>query len=321
MDLAINLSVIIPVYGGAGTIRSVVESIFLEVEPCVSTVEVVLVNDCSPDNAHNVIQELLSEPHGPKITYIRLAKNFGEHNAVMCGLRHATGDVTAIIDDDFQNPPSEILKLLIKLEDGYDVVYSKYEAKQHSQLRNLGSWFNDVVAGVLLNKPSDIYLSSFKVINRFVIDAVVAYTGPYPYLDGLILRSTRSISTEMCAHYARDEGESSYTIRKLISLWLSMSTSFSVLPLRLAAYLGFFMSSVGFLLALFFLISWSVGGIFADDVPRGWASLIIISTIFSGIQLLVLGIIGEYLGRVFMTQNGQPQYVIREVLGGNSPCE
>lgn len=279
--------------------------------------EIVLVNDGSQDDSDEVIRELLAGDYGSYVRYINLSRNFGEHNAVLCGLRHAGKDAAVIIDDDFQNPPEEIDKLIRKLDQGYDVVYSYYDKKYHSLFRNLGSWFNDIVARRLLGKPKDVYLSSFKALNRFLIDIITAYDGPYPYIDGLILRSTSRIGTERCQHRPRSQGESNYTLTKLISLWLNMFTSFSVSPLRSAFYLGLAMASLGFFLAIFFITSWAVGGFFADDIPRGWASGIVTLTVFSGVQLMILGLVGEYVGRIFMTQNKQPQVIVREVLSGD----
>lgn len=308
-----HLSVVIPVYNSANSIGRLVRESCLVLRTHDPDVQFVLVNDGSRDGSHEVVLTLLDSVVGHHVKYIQLARNFGEHNAVMCGLNHADGDVAVIIDDDFQNPPEEIVKLVDRLEDGFDVVYSYYERKRHSLFRNLGSRFNDLVATFLLKKPKRLYLSSFKALNRFVIDTVTSYNGPYPYIDGLVLRSTSSIGTQLCAHEPRRDGESSYTLRKLVSLWLNMFTSFSVSPLRAAAYLGLVMSGIGFLMALFFIVSWSVGGVLSTDIPKGWASLIVTLTLFSGIQLLVLGLIGEYLGRVFMTQNRQPQFVVRRV--------
>jgi undecaprenyl-phosphate 4-deoxy-4-formamido-L-arabinose transferase len=306
-----KLSVVIPVYNSESTIVQLVQLCAEELSLKYANLEFVLVNDGSADRSHELILKLLNTRTELDIKYLNLARNFGEHNAVMCGLRHSNGDATAIIDDDFQNPPKEIVKLVDRLEDGYDVVYSYFNKKKHSRLRNLGSKFNDRIASLMLAKPDGLYLSSFKVMNRFTAKAVCEYQGPFPYIDGLILRSTTRIGTQLCEHRTRAEGESNYTLRKLISLWLSMLTSFSVLPLRVASYLGILMSAVGFLLALFFIVSWAFKGVSSEAIPRGWASLIVSITIFSGIQLMVLGMVGEYIGRIFMTQNKQPQFIIR----------
>lgn len=313
-----KLSVVIPIYNSESTIVKLVQVCAKELGPKYPKLEFVLVNDGSVDRSHELILTLLNTSTELDIKYFNLARNFGEHNAVMCGLRHSNGDATVIIDDDFQHPPREIIKLVDRLEDGYDVVYSCFNEKKHSLLRNLGSKFNDRLANLMLSKPNGLYLSSFKVMNRLTVKAVCKYKGPFPYIDGLILRSTRQIGTQLCEHRARAAGESNYTYRKLISLWLNMLTSFSVVPLRVASYLGLLMSGVGFFLALLFITSWAVGGIGLEGVPRGWASLIVSITIFSGIQLMVLGMIGEYVGRIFMTQNVQPQFIIRSFHGNAS---
>lgn len=308
----LRLSVVIPVYNSEDTIEALVRKCADELRAAHPNLEFVLVNDGSRDGSDGAVRALLADPPPCRVRYLRLARNFGEHNAVVCGLAHCTGDRAVIIDDDFQNPPEEISKLVTRLDEGFDVVYSRYEVKHHHWFRNLGSWFNDRVAVVMLKKPKGLYLSSFKCLNRFAIDCVVGYSGPYPYIDGLILRSTRSIGTQVCRHAERSAGRSNYTLRRLISLWLNMFTSFSVAPLRLATYLGLTMAAIGLLLVVVFTLSWALDGLFVSDVPRGWASLIISVTMFSGIQLFVLGVLGEYVGRLFMTLNGQPQWVVRE---------
>ena len=311
-----RVSVLIPVYNSEQTVGRLIDVVIETLQPTFDQLEIVLVNDGSLDKSHEVICSAI-ERHPSIIKYVRLARNFGEHSAVMCGLHHVSGDCVAIIDDDFQNPPDQIIRLVDKLLEGYDVVYSYYERKQHSWHRNLGSSFNDLVATRLLGKPRGLYLSSFKALNRFLIDAVIRYDGPYPYLDGLILRSTSVIGQQLCEHNQRTAGRSNYTLRRLCRLWLNMFTGFSILPLRVASILGLMMSAVGFLLALFFILSWAVEGIFMQnqDFPPGWASLIVCLTIFAGLQLSVLGMIGEYLGRVFQTMNRSPQFVIRDTYG------
>jgi undecaprenyl-phosphate 4-deoxy-4-formamido-L-arabinose transferase len=268
--------------------------------------EIILVNDGSPDNSAAVCRELADDFED--VRFVNLSRNFGEHNAVMAGLHHVTGDCAVIMDDDFQNPPGEVVKLVEELRRGYDVVFSKYEVKQHSLLRNLGSRFNNYVATLLLQKPRDLYLSSFKAISRFAIDQVIQYSGPHPYLDGLLLRFTRNYSCVAVAHAAREKGKSGYTIRKLVSLWLNMFTNFSVLPLRLASLAGLLFSLIGMVTALVFAIE----KLRNPELPAGWASLIVSLFVIGGIQLFALGMIGEYLGRLFLKENGQPQFVVRE---------
>lgn len=313
-DTTERLSVVIPVYQSESTIGQLVDSLVSDLGASHGSLEIVLVNDGSTDRSHMAAVE--AQHRHSCVKYIRLARNFGEHNAVMCGLKQATGDAVAIIDDDFQNPVSQIPVMAEKLSQGYDVVYSAYAKKHHSPLRNLGSRFNGLVANRLMDVPEGVYLSSFKVMNAFLVEVVTAYDGPFPYIDGLIMRSTNSIGTQVVEHAPRAEGESNYTFRRLIRLWLNMLTGFSILPLRVASMAGVGMSVTAFLMTIFFVTSALVGGIFdSRNIPPGWASLIVSMTLFAGLQLMVLGTVGEYLGRVWLTQTRAPQYIIRDAYG------
>ncbi|MGE0760563.1 MAG: glycosyltransferase family 2 protein [Pirellulaceae bacterium] len=300
-----RVSLVIPVYRGEASIGPLVLRL-REVLGGRYELEFVLVNDGSPDGSARVCRELARE--FSEVRFINLSRNFGEHNAVMCGLHFATGDCAVIMDDDFQNPPDEVTKLVEELQRGYDVVFSYYEQKHHGWFRNWGSWFHNCVATVMLGKPYDLYLSSFKAINRFAIDQVIQYRGPYPYIDGLLLRVTASYARVLVRHDPRREGRSGYTIRKLLSLWLNMFTNFSVLPLRLASMAGLVLSVLGLLSAVGF--AWEK--IRDPSLPAGWASLIVSLFVISGVQLFALGMIGEYLGRLFLKDSGRPQFVVRD---------
>jgi undecaprenyl-phosphate 4-deoxy-4-formamido-L-arabinose transferase len=302
---AVMLSIVIPVYRAERTIGPLVQEL-IDTLAARYALEIVLVNDGSPDSSAAVCRRLAEQHAGVK--FLNLSRNYGEHNAVMAGLNYAAGDYVVIMDDDFQNPPGEVSKLVEEIRRGYDVVYACYAVKQHHFLRNAASRANDLVAGVLLDKPSGLYLSSFKALNRFVVDELVKYDGPYPYIDGLVLRVTRNVSRVLVAHDARREGRSGYTLRKLFSLYLNMFTNFSILPLRLASYAGLITSVIG----LAFAAAFVVDRLRHPEVPAGWASVIVSLFIIGGIQLFALGMIGEYLGRLFLKQNGRPQYVVRE---------
>lgn len=301
-----KLSVVIPVYNGARTVGALVETL-RGVVASRFDLEVLLVNDGSPSDNSGEVCEQIALRH-PWVKFLDLSRNFGEHNAVMVGLNYCVGDAAVILDDDFQNPPSEVIKLVTKLDEGYDVVYSSYAKKKHHVLRNLGSQFNGLVASVLLRKPRDLYLSSFKALNRFVIDELVKYTGPYPYIDGLILRFTRNYATVQVEHSPRRDGKSGYTVRKLVSLWLNMFTNFSILPLRVASMLGLVFAIIGLVGASLFLVE----KLQNPSLPTGWPSLIISLFVVSGVQMFALGVIGEYLGRLFLKDNGNPQFVVRK---------
>ncbi len=315
-----RLSVVVPVYFSEATVGPLVDRVVEALSPRFPALEIVLVNDGSTDGSHAACAAAAGR-HPAVVRYFRLARNFGEHNAVLCGLARTTGDAVAIIDDDFQNPPEEIVGLVDTLREGYDVVYSRYEFKRHHWFRNLGSRFNDRVATWLLRKPPGLYLSSFKAMTGWLARTVAEqYGGPYPYLDGLVLRTTSNIGRRLCRHDAREEGRSNYTLRRLVRLWLNMFTGFSVVPLRAAAVLGLVMAASGLAMAAFFLVSRLVGGVFGThDLPPGWASLIVSVTLFAGVQLCVLGVLGEYLGRVFQTQNRAPQYVVRDAIEPPGP--
>jgi len=302
-----GLSIVVPVYRGAGTIGTLVAALS-ELQP-EGGLEIILVNDGSPDHSGDVCRALARSATVP-LTYIEHARNFGEHNAVITGLRHARGQWVVTMDDDGQNPPAEALRLLEAAQrGGHDAVFGDYEVKEHSAWRNLGSWFANRVAGWVLDKPSGLYLSSFRCLSRFLVEQIVRYAGPYPYIDGLILQCTRSVTSIEVQHKARAEGRSGYTVRKLVHLWLNLFTNFSVLPLRLATVLGLSLAALGVL-----GVGWVVFLHLTQRGPAfGWGSLMAALLVFSGTQLVMLGLIGEYLGRAYLSANGRPQAVVREV--------
>ncbi len=306
-DHPIGLSIVVPVYRGAATVGRLVEALSA-LRPA-GGLEIVLVNDGSPDNSGEVCRELARTATVP-LTYIEHARNFGEHNAVMTGLRHARGAYVINMDDDLQNPPEEVIHLYDHARlGGWDVVYTRYAKKEHEGWRNLGSKFANWVADQLMDKPKGLYLSSFRCMSALVVKEVTKYSGPYPYIDGLIMQVTQRFDSIEVAHYAREEGQSNYTMRRLIRLWLNLATNFSVLPLRLAIFAGAGMGLLGFLLAIFVIVE-----AFVRDTPSGWASSMTLMLLIAGVQFLILGVMGEYVGRAFLSANGKPQGVVREVM-------
>ena len=309
-DAVPTLSIVIPLYRSAESIERVVAELSsLRIE---GGLEIVLVNDASPDDTLAVCQRILATCRVP-VTVASHARNFGEHNAVLTGLRHTRGRWVVTMDDDGQNPPAEVPKLLAAAQSaGQDVIFGDYTVKEHAAWRNWGSAFTNAVAGWLLDKPRGLYLSSFRCLNRFIVDEIVRYEGPYPYIDGLILQSTRAVSSIPVAHKAREQGSSGYNLRRLVRLWLNMFTSFSVAPLRAATVLGLALSAVGILGVV--IVAYLF---FTDQGPAfGWGSLMAALLVFSGAQLVMLGVIGEYLGRAYLTANRRPQSVVREVRRG-----
>ena len=303
-----GLSVVIPVYRGAATIGHLVQALSA-LDPQ-GGLEIVLVNDGSPDNSADICTALAASTQVP-ITYIEHARNYGEHNAVMTGLRHAAGRFVITMDDDLQNPPNEVVRLYDHARLGnWDVVYARYQSKQHVGWRNLGSRFANAVADRLLDKPRGLYLSSFRCMSDFVVQAVTRYGGPYPYVDGLIMQVTQRIDSLTVRHLPRADGHSSYTLRRLIRLWLYLATSFSLAPLRLAIFAGVAMATAGVIGA----IATIAEALIDRDTPSGWASTMTVILLVSGVQSMMLGIIGEYVGRTFLSANGKPQGTVRTVL-------
>lgn len=306
------LSFVIPLYNSAETIEPLVKTIqALAVE---GGHEIVLVNDGSRDATGEVCRRLLATAKVP-ILYVEHARNYGEHNAVLTGWRNASGAYIVNLDDDGQNPPDEAVRLWRHAkETGLDVVFGHYALKQHSAWRNFGSWFTNRMTDWAIDKPRGFYLSSFRCVTAFVARQVAAHTAPFPYLDGLILQVTQRLGSIEVRHDARQAGASGYTFRRLVRLWLSAWVNFSVLPLRVATVLGLIIAAVG--------VS-ALGGVvwlwWNDKGPAyGFGWLMSALLIFSGAQLLMLGLIGEYVGRMFLAVNQRPQSIVRESISNHT---
>lgn len=304
-----KVSFVIPCYRSEHMIGKVVEEINRTMEGIPQyTYEIVLVNDCSPDDTFGAIKAL-AETYS-FVKGINLAKNFGQHSALMAGFRHITGDIVVCLDDDGQTPADEVGKLLAKIEEGEDVVYAKYDHKQHSAFRNMGSKVNELMTRFMLGKPKELYISSYFAARRFVIDDVIRYENSYPYVIGLVLRATKRISNVSVKHREREEGTSGYTIKKLLGLWFNGFTAFSVKPLRIATLMGGVSAACGFAYGLYTIIKKLV----IPDVPVGFSALMSAIVVFGGMIMLMLGLIGEYIGRIYISLNSAPQYVIRDVV-------
>ena len=306
------LSFVIPLYNSADTVRSVVRTIEqLAIE---GGHEIILVNDGSRDATAQVCRELVRESRVPMV-YVEHARNYGEHNAVLTGWRHARGAHVVNLDDDGQNPPAEAVRLWQQARaSGLDVIFGHYADKRHSWWRNLGSRFTNRMTDWALDKPPGFYLSSFRCVTAFVAREVTAHTSPFPYIDGLILQVTQRIGSIEVRHEPRQAGASGYTLRRLVRLWLSAWVNFSVLPLRVATGLGLLMAFAGMI-----GFGWVLWLRYTNQGPNfGWGSLMVALLVFSGTQLVMLGLIGEYIGRMFIAINQRPQSVVREVITSRS---
>lgn len=304
-----KISFVIPCYHSEHMLGSVVDEIVSTVKELAKyEYEIILVNDCSPDGTFEVIRSLAGK--NSHIIGVNLARNFGQHAALMAGFHQATGDIIVCLDDDGQTPAREVGKLLDKIERGYDVVYASYESKQHSWFRNWGSWVNSKMTEIMLEKPENLMITSYFAARRFVIDEMMRYENCYPYVMGLVLRTTKNICNVPVKHRQRQEGSSGYTLSKLLSLWLNGFTSFSVKPLRMATYFGVFSSLCGLLYLIYIIVLYFS----VHSAPLGWSSTTAIILLMGGVILVVLGLIGEYVGRIFMCTNMAPQFVVREVV-------
>ena len=304
-----KVSFVIPCYRSEHTLPGVVA----EIEEKMKTLpqyeyDIFLINDCSPDDTIGTIRQLCREHDN--IKGISFSRNFGQHAALMAGLRHSDGDYVVCLDDDGQTPADEVDKLLDKLEEGADAVYAKYEHKRHSVFRNLGSKVNELMTRIMLGKPKELYVSSYFAVKRFVVNDMIKYENSYPYVIGLVLRATKNITNVVVQHREREEGTSGYTLKKLLGLWFNGFTAFSVKPLRIATGLGAMSAILGFLYGIYTVIKRFVN----PDVPMGFSSLMAAVVFFGGVVMLMLGLIGEYVGRIYISLNNSPQYVIRETI-------
>lgn len=301
-----ELSVVIPAYGSESILPRLLDAIEAPLARAAGDrdFELIIIHDCGPDDTWPVLLQLASTR--PWLRGIDLSRNAGQHNAIMAGLSYARGRYIVTMDDDLQHDPEDIPRVVDCLRAGADVCYVQFRSKQHARWKKVGSAFNDRVARWLLRKPPGLYLSPFRGFHRRVRNEMLRYQGPFVYLDGLILQATSRIGTIDATHHARVDGRSGYSLRKSISLWLQMATSFSVAPLRLASLAGVVFSLLGFLAAIVLVIQ----KLLRPETVVGWTSLIVVTLLIGGVQLLALGVIGEYVGRVLLNVGNRPQFVI-----------
>lgn len=302
-----KISFVIPCYRSEQTLPKVVTEINETMEGMKDkySYEIILVNDCSPDDTYGVIDTLAKAQDN--ILGINLAKNFGQHAALMAGFHYVSGDILVCLDDDGQTPACEVGKLFDAIEGGADVAYAKYTHKKHSPFRNFGSWVNEKMLQFLLKKPKELYVSSYFATRRFVLDEMLKYDKSYPYVIGLVLRSTKRIVNVDINHREREVGTSGYTLGKLLTLWMNGFTAFSVTPLRVSTYTGCIFAVIGFIYGIYTIIKHFV----VAQAPMGYDSLMSALMFIGGMILMMLGLVGEYIGRMYIGMNNAPQYVIR----------
>lgn len=302
-----KISFVIPCYGSEQTVGIVtgqIKDVMKEREEF--DYEILLVNDCSPDNVWSVITKLCKEDS--HIRAIRLAKNFGQHSALMAGYTFVTGDYVATLDDDGQTPAGEVFKLIDKVKEGYDVAYGYYPERKDNIFRKFGTLMNNKMLEMMIEKPKSVHLTSYFVAKRYIVDEIVKYKNPYPYIWGLVLRTTKNIVNVPINHEERKEGKSGYTLVKLLNLWMNGFTAFSVKPLRIATGVGAVTSAVGVLFIIFTIVK----KLLQPDLVPGYSSLMAVLLFIGGMLMVMLGLIGEYVGRIYICINASPQFVIGE---------
>ena len=302
-----KLSFVIPCYCSEKSVGNVIDEVIETVtNDGRYDYEIICINDFSKDNTLEVLKGLAEG--NKKIKVINLSRNFGQHSALMAGFNHVSGDIVVCLDDDGQNPPSEMFKLIDKLEEGYDLVSAKYKEKKRSLIRRLGTKVSFWMSSYFIGKPKDIDLNSYYVFRKYVVDEIIKYKNAYPFVHGLILRITRNMANVEIEHKAREHGKSGYSLKKLFSLWMNGFTAFSEKPLRIASVLGCLFSAGGFLYGVFTIIN----KILHPEVPMGYSSIMTAVLIISGITMLFLGLLGEYIGRIYISINNAPQFAIKE---------
>jgi len=307
----VELSVVVPVYNS----EACLEELNRQIADALSGIphELILVDDQSSDGSWQVIRRLCQRD--PTITGIGLRKNAGQDNAILCGLRRARGAFVAVMDDDLQHSPYDIPALYGRCKAlDLDVCYARFPVIKEAWWKKAGSWLNGRLAEVVIAKPKHLYLSPFKVMRREIAEEVVKYTGPFPYVDGLILGVTRNVGQTDLPHNERYRGKGNYTMAKSVLVFLRVATGFSVWPLRFSSYLGITCSLCGFALALFYLIQY----LFLKHRVEGWITLVIVQLVMGGLLLFSIGVVGEYLGRLYLNCSGKPQSTVKEICGGEA---
>ena len=308
--MSIELSVVVPVYRSAEGLPLLLERLRQDLSKSFSSWEAVLVNDGSPDDSWQILEGLVGRY--PFLVAVDLRRNRGQDNALMAGLRLSRGEVVVIMDDDLQHDPRDVPRLVARVREGWDVCFADFGSKQQAWWKNLGSAFNGWVARAVIDKPRDVYLSPFKAVSRGVVDEVIRYDGPYPYVDGLILSVTSRFARIDATHHARSVGSSNYDLVRSVAVWLKLATGFSVRPLRLASFAGLGTSLLAFLFGLFLIVRWFL----VHGEVEGWTSILVVVSFLGGLQLFGVGIVGEYVGRAYLNINRKPQYTVRKILRG-----
>lgn len=299
---SIEISVVIPVYNSEDNLSEL--TVRIQQALTDFPFEIIYVNDCSRDGSWALIEKL-----GEKYNFVKglsLIKNSGQDNAIIAGFNFACGNYVVVMDDDLQHNPNDIITLYEKCKEGYHVCFANFDTKKQAAWKNMGSWLNGKVAELLINKPKGVYLSPFEIIKREVVDEIIKYKGPFPYIQGLIFNITTNVTQVDIEHHKRYKGSSNYNLIKSVSVFLRLTTGYSVKPLRIATFIGIVSSLLGFLLIPYYIYKY----FFDQYNVAGFTTIIVLMLLFGGLILLSLGLIGEYIGRLYIYANNKPQYVV-----------
>jgi len=302
----VDISVVIPVYKGSDSLKELYDRLKDTLEKITQNFEIILIDDCSPDHSLNIIKEIHQQDL--RVKFISLMRNFGQHNAIMCGFNYAQGDYVITMDDDLQNPPEEIMELLNKIKEGFDAVIGRPKEKKHAAYRNVGSFLVGKSFKVIFGKPEDIKMSSFRVLSRELVHAIIAVKTPNPMVDALILSNTLNLANVDVKHDERRFGKSNYSLSKSIKLALDLLVNYSTIPLRVISLNGFVFALIGLLLGIY-VIAMKLSGAFPVE---GWTSVISLLSIFSGVIMMSFGVVGEYLARIIGEVAYFRQFSIKE---------
>ena len=303
-----DFSFVIPCYKSENTISAVMKEIddTMKERPEFEY-EILCVNDGSPDNVWQMIKSLSSQ--NDHVKGISFSRNFGQHSALLAGYRHCTGEYIVSIDDDGQTPVNELFRLADKMEEGYDAVYGSFHDSKRALFRRFGTWMAKKMGEMLIGQPKELDISSFFIARRFVITEMVQYNNSYPYVAGLLLRATKNVVSIDVSYRDRFQGKSGYSLKKLLGLWINGFTAFSVKPLELGIYSGLSVAIAGFIGTIVIFVR----KLLYRNIAAGWSSVICVMLILGGMILIMLGLIGEYIGRIYISINNAPQYVIKEM--------
>ena len=301
-----EISIVIPVYNS----HECISELSYQISDALKGIdyEQIMVNDCSKDSSWEEIKKAAQK--NKNILGINLRKNGGQDNAILTGLNYANGKYIVIMDDDLQHSPYDILKLYTEIQKGFDVVYANFNSKKQKLWKNIGSWFNGKISEIALQKPKEVYLSPFKILCHGVVQEMIKFNNLFPYIDGLIFQVTRNITQIPVEHHKRELGKSNYNLAKSIRVFFRMLFGFSTMPLNIASFTGFFTAFVGLILAIIYAVEYFTG---KADVT-GWTTLVILILILGGLILVSLGIIGRYLGQIYLTVNKQPKFIIKDTI-------